>query len=84
MTSDFPIVVCVVGAVVDFLVWAWLGKFRLRKNPPASLARLSIEQRQRRVAIARWIIFASGWVFIAGAILLAWIEHSRVIARPLL
>ena len=77
VTVSFPVAICLVGAVADFLVWSWLGRFRVSAKPPASRARLSIEERQRKITIARWIIFGSGWVFLAGAGLLMWLQNSR-------
>ena len=75
MRSSFPVVVCIVGAIADFVVWAWLRSFKVRDKPPASLAHLSREERQRRVTIASRIAFGSAWLFLAAAGLLWWLGN---------
>jgi hypothetical protein len=77
MVISFPVVVCLAGAVVDLALWVMLGNFKVREKPPASRAGLSIEERQRKITIGRWIVFASGWVLLGGAFLLAWLGKSR-------
>ncbi len=81
MKVGFPVAVCIVGAAVDFVVWVRLRNFKVRQKPPASRAGLSIEGRQRKVTIGRWIIFASGWFFLAGAVFLLWLGNSRYAFR---
>jgi hypothetical protein len=77
MKVSFPVVVCIIGAVIDFALWLRLRHFKVREKPPASQAGLSIEERQRKVAIGRWILFASGWAFLVGTVFLWWLENSR-------
>lgn len=77
MRNGFPIVVCIVGAIADFTLWAWLRRFRVREKAPPSLARFSIEERQRRVKIVARVMFASGWMFVAGAVLMFWLGNRN-------
>jgi hypothetical protein len=74
---SFPIFVCLAGAVVDFALWVKLGNFKVREKPPVSRAGLTIEERQRKITIGRWIVFTSGWVLLSGAFLLAWLRKSK-------
>ena len=75
MKNSFPVVVCLFGAIADFMVWAWLRRFKVRERPPGSLTHLPVEERQRRIAAARWIVFGSAWFLLAGAVLLYWLER---------
>jgi hypothetical protein len=77
MIVSFPVVICLVGAVVNLALWVKLGNFRVRAKPPASRAGLSVEERQRKITNGRWIIFASAWVLLGGALLLAWLGKSN-------
>jgi hypothetical protein len=77
MKITFPIVVCLIGAVADFALWAKLRHFRVPEKPPASRAGLSPEERQRKVMIGRRILFASGCLLLAGAVFLAWLANSK-------
>lgn len=77
MNIRFPIVVCLIGAVANFALWTKLRHFRVPEKPPASRAGLSLEERQRKITIARRIVLASGVFMLAGALFLAWLENSR-------
>ena len=77
MRITFPIVVCLIGAVADFALWAKLRHFRAREKPPASRAGLSLEERQRKIRIGRRVLFALGCFMLAGAVFLAWLANSR-------
>ena len=76
MRVSFPVVVCIVGAFVDFVVWLRFRDFKVRQKPSASRVGLSIEERQRKVTIATWIIFCLGWFMLAGALILVWLGNS--------
>ncbi len=77
MKIGFPMVVCIVGAFADFVIWLRLRNFKVREKAPASQAGLSIEERQRKVTIATRIIFGLGWFMLAGALFLAWLGNSN-------
>jgi len=77
MKVSFPVVVCIVGAFVDFVIWLRLRNFRVREKAPASRAGLSIEERQRKVTVATWIIFGLGWIMLVGAVILVWLGNSN-------
>ena len=77
MTVTFATVVSLIGAIASFSLAVKLGHFKVRQKPPASRAHLSPEERQRKVTIGRWILFANGWLMLAGAVLLAWLANSN-------
>jgi hypothetical protein len=77
MRITFPIVVCLIGAVADFALWAKLRYFRVAEKPPASRPGLSLEERQRKITIGRRVLFASGCLLLAGAVFLAWLANSK-------
>ena len=77
MRNGFPIIVCVIGAIANSALWVKLRNFKVREKPPASRAHLSIEERQRKITIARGIVFGSAWFMLAGALLLAWLGRSN-------
>lgn len=41
MKVSFPVVVCIVGAFVDFVIWLRLRNFKVREKAPASRAGFS-------------------------------------------
>jgi hypothetical protein len=77
MRNSFPVLVCIIGAIADFVVWAWLRSFKVRERRRGSVGRLSMEERQRKVTIASWIMFGSAWFFLAGAGVLWWLGIRR-------
>jgi hypothetical protein len=77
MTITFPAAVSLIGAIAFFNFAVKLRHFKVREKPPASGARVSLEERQRKVQIGRWICFAAGWFMLAGAFLLAWLANSN-------
>jgi len=77
MQNSFSVAMCIMGAIADFALWTKLRKFKVRENPPRKLARLSVEARRRRVMTASWILFSSGWFFLAATVLLFWLGNSR-------
>lgn len=77
MNVTFPVVVCVAGAIADFCLWGWLRRFKVREKAPPSLARFSVEERQRRMNVVAWVMFASGWIFVAGAFVLFWLANRN-------
>jgi hypothetical protein len=66
----FPVILCIFGAAASFWAIAWLRRFKVRPNPPASRAHL-LEERQRKVRTASWIAFGMGCLYIARAAVLA-------------
>jgi hypothetical protein len=62
MTTTFPAVVFLIGAIAFFNFAVKLRHFKVREKPPASRAHVSLEERQRRVQIERWIWFCRGLV----------------------
>jgi len=72
---SFPVKVCLMGAGASFYLTVRLWNLKLRERPPASRAHLSLEQRQHKVRIGTWIVFAMGWMYLAGAILLSTFSH---------
>jgi hypothetical protein len=77
MIVRFPAVVCFVGAIANFALWARLRHFKVREKPPASRAGLSLEERQRKITIGRRIVFGSACFLLAGSFLLAWLGNSK-------
>ncbi len=73
MKIGFPLVVCLIGAIANFALGAKLRHFRVREKPPASRAGLSLEERQRKITIARRIVIATAWFMLAGALYFAWL-----------
>jgi hypothetical protein len=73
----FPAAVSLVGAIGSFSLAAKLRHFKLREKPPASRAHLSMDERQRTFRIGRWILFANGWLMLAGALILAWLAKPK-------
>ena len=73
MRNVFPVVVCLVGAAVDFLMWAKFRRMKLSGELPAARSGLSEEQRRRDLGIVTGVLFGSGCVFVVGAILLLWL-----------
>lgn len=55
MTITFPAAVSLIGAIAFFNFAVKLRHFEVREKPPASGARVSREERQRKVQIGRWI-----------------------------
>lgn len=76
MKMTFPVILCVLGAISWFWMSLWLRIFKVRSRPPALRAHLSLEQRQQRIRIGSWIAFAGACVFVVGAILIAWLQHT--------
>jgi hypothetical protein len=72
---SFPVIVCLVGAVLSFWATAQLRNFKVRNKPPASRAHLSLQERQHKIQIASWISSGMTCLFVVGAILIAWLEH---------
>jgi hypothetical protein len=67
----FPVFLCIFGAAASFWAMAWLRRFKVRTNPPASRAHLSLEERQQKIRTASWIAFGMGCLYMAGAAVLA-------------
>jgi hypothetical protein len=84
MRNDVPVILCLMGSIANLWLWLWLREFRVRERPPASRAKLSVEERQRKVTVAKWIIFASIWFYLAAAVFLAWLQsraHISAVVR---
>jgi hypothetical protein len=73
MIIGFPVAVSLLGAISFFAVTAKLRNFKVSTRAPASLAKLSVDERQRRIVIASWIMFSNGCVMLAGAAILFWL-----------
>jgi len=71
-----PVILCVLGAISWFGMSLWLRSFKVRSRPPALRAHLSLEQRQQRIRIGSWIAFGGACVFVVGAILMEWLQHT--------
>jgi hypothetical protein len=76
MKMRFPVILCVFGAISWFWLSLWLRSIKVRSRPRASLAHLSLEQRQQRVRMGSWIAFGGACMFVVGAILMAWLQHT--------
>jgi hypothetical protein len=70
----FPVMVCVVGAAASFWATIWLRTFKVREKPPTSRSHLSLEERQQKIRIARWIAFGMGCFYAIGAVILAFLR----------
>jgi hypothetical protein len=75
MEMRFPVILCVLGAISWFWMSLWL-RSKVRSLPPASRAHVSLEQRQQRIRIGSWIAFGGACMFVVGAILMAWLQHT--------
>ena len=73
----FPVILCFIGAVSWFWLTAKLRRFKVPEKPPASRAHLSREERQHKIVVASWIIFAGAWFFLVGGFVLFWLENSH-------
>lgn len=71
-----PVIICVLGAISWFLVGLWLRSLKAGSKPPASRAHLSLEERQQRIRKVSCIAFGGACVFVVGAILIAWLQHT--------
>lgn len=74
MKSSYPEIVCTLGAITNFYMAIALRNFKVPARPPASRAGFTIEQRQRKITIGRWLLVTVGCVMIAGAILLLFLQ----------
>jgi hypothetical protein len=72
MSDSFLIFVSVIGAIVFFAFTFRLRHFPVPERPPSSPAGLSIEERQRKIRIARSISFSCGCLMLALAAYLVW------------
>ena len=70
MKFNYPVMICALGAIANFSLAIALRNFKVPTRPPASRAGLTIEQRQRKITIGRWLLVAGGCVMVAGALLL--------------
>jgi hypothetical protein len=77
MTITFPVVVSLISAIGFFSLTVRLRHFKVREKPPVSRADLSVEERQQKIKIARWICFAGGCFSLAGAFFLSWLAAQN-------
>jgi hypothetical protein len=77
MRIQWPAVVSLLGGIYSLYFASKLRKFKLSEHPPKAQAHMSIEERQRRVRIGAWLCVAGGFVMIAGAGLIVWLENSN-------
>jgi len=77
MVVKFPVIVCLMGAVSWFWLTAKLRRFKVREKTPASRAHPSQEERQHKIVVGSWIIFAGACVFLVGGFVLLWLENSN-------
>lgn len=57
MKIGSPAILCVLGAISWFVMGLWARSLKVGSKPPASSAHLSVEQRQKRIRMASWILF---------------------------
>jgi hypothetical protein len=67
-TIQFPVRLCILGAVGSFWATVWLRKFKVRPQP-SSRTSLSMEERQRKIRTGSWIPFGLGCLYVVGAII---------------
>ena len=77
MKNTFLIALCILGAVGDFILWTFLRKYKVKEKAPMKFRALSREERKQRIRNASWIMFGSGWFFLAGAVFLYWLGNLR-------
>jgi hypothetical protein len=76
MKMSFPVILCALGAIPWFWLSLWLRNFKVRTNPPAARAHLSLQDRQQKIRIGSWIAFGMACVFLVGSIVIAWLQQT--------
>jgi hypothetical protein len=69
-----PAILCVLGAISWLVMGLWARS--LKVGPPTSRAHLSVEQRQKRIRLASWILLGGAFFFVIAAILFAWLQQT--------
>ena len=75
MALTFPVIVCLIGAAGNLSVALRMRNFKVKEQPPKSLAHLSREERQHRIAIGSWIAFTLAIFLTVAAAFLAWLSR---------
>jgi hypothetical protein len=76
MKMGSPSILCVLGAISWFVMGLWTRSLKVGSKPPASRAHLSVEQRQKRIRMASWILLGGAFFFAIAAILFAWLQQT--------
>jgi hypothetical protein len=71
-----PVILCVLGAILWFWLSLMLRIVKLRNKPHTSRVHLSLEERQEKIRIGSWIALGVACVFMVGAMLIAWLQHT--------
>jgi hypothetical protein len=74
MTISFPVLVSFICSIASFWLAIKLRHFKVPEKAPVSQAKLSIEERQRKITIGRRLLFVGNIVMQAAAFLLTWLE----------
>lgn len=77
MTTDFPIILSLIGGIGSFSFAFRMRRFKVSGKPPASQAGFSVEERQRRIRVVSWMFFGLGWFWVAAALFLAWLHNKN-------
>jgi hypothetical protein len=77
MVINFPTIVSFVGAISSFSFALKLRNFKVSEIPPKSRAGVSREERQRKITIARRIVYGVSAILFASTFLFAWIANSN-------
>jgi hypothetical protein len=76
MKIGSPAILCVLGAISWFVMGLWARSLKVGSKPPASRVHLSVEQREKRIRMASWILLGGAFFFVIAAILFAWLQQT--------
>jgi uncharacterized membrane protein YhdT len=74
---DFRVVLCLLGGISSSWVGVLLRNFKVRQEPPASRAHLSMKERQQKIRVASWITFGMTFLYTVAVVVFAWLKKGR-------